>query len=120
MLFPGFIAGMGTEVQSKMYLPGPGYYTIRDLDDNAINGSWNLHHETRALKSGQYYEMFLTGPSIEGYSGYDKQQMRQTILNHEVTFRHQVCFFPILFRYKFEFYGYMVYYLNYLGGFVGF
>lgn len=80
---------MGTEVQSKMYLPGPGYYSIRDLDDNAGNGRrWDPHGRTS--KSGQYYDMFLASSSIDGYSGYEKQQLRQTILNHEFIFRNQL------------------------------
>lgn len=79
---------MGTEVQGKMYLPA--YYSMRDLNDATGNGSWPPHHESKTF--GQYYGIFSTRPATDGYMGYDKEQLRQTILTHETIFRHQVCF----------------------------
>ncbi|CAB4274959.1 unnamed protein product [Prunus armeniaca] len=80
--------GMGTEVQSKMYLPG--YYSVQKLSGNVGHGSWSLLHENKNLKNGQEYELFLTRPIMDGFHGCDKEQMRQTILKHESVFRHQV------------------------------
>ncbi|KAH7554528.1 hypothetical protein ACOSQ2_028314 [Xanthoceras sorbifolium] len=77
---------MGTEVQSKMYMPG--YYSLRDLNDNAGNGSWSLHQQKKIF--GQYREFFLTRPAIDVNEGNDKEQLRQTILKHECVFKHQL------------------------------
>ena len=85
---------MGTEVQSKMYIPS--YYSMRDVNDDASNSSWSLHHENKALMNGQYYDLFLTRQTVEGYLGYEKEQLRQTILRHESIFRHQVLFVMLL------------------------
>ncbi|KAI5340919.1 hypothetical protein L3X38_020193 [Prunus dulcis] len=79
---------MGTEVQSKMYLPG--YYSVQKLSSNVGHGSWSLLHENKNLKNGQQYELFLTRPIMDGFHARDKEQMRQTILKHESVFRHQL------------------------------
>ncbi|XP_059670393.1 uncharacterized protein LOC132315949 isoform X2 [Cornus florida] len=79
---------MGTEIQSKTYFPG--YYSMRNLNDNASTDFWALCHEERTLKNGQNYDLLLTRPFVDGYSGYDKEQLRQTILKHESIFRHQL------------------------------
>lgn len=85
-------AGMGTEVQSKMYLPG--CYSMKDLSNSASYGGWSLHHESKPLKNGQHYDIFLTRPIVDGFDfdGYNKEQLRQTIMKHESIFRHQVRF----------------------------
>ncbi|KAH0969555.1 hypothetical protein GBA52_028567 [Prunus armeniaca] len=82
------VSRMGTEVQSKMYLPG--YHSVQKLSSNVGHGSWSLLHENKNLKTGQQYELFLTRPIMDGFHGRDKEQMRQTILKHELVFRHQV------------------------------
>uniref|UniRef100_A0A5B6YXA3 DUF863 domain-containing protein n=1 Tax=Davidia involucrata TaxID=16924 RepID=A0A5B6YXA3_DAVIN len=79
---------MGTEIQSKTYLPG--YYSMKDLNNNAGSSIWGLYHEDKTLKYGQYFESFLTRPAMDGYLGYDREQLRQTILKHESIFRHQL------------------------------
>ncbi|XP_015879824.3 uncharacterized protein LOC107415920 isoform X1 [Ziziphus jujuba] len=81
---------MGTEVQSKMYLPG--CYSMKDLSNSASYGGWSLHHESKPLKNGQHYDIFLTRPIVDGFDfdGYNKEQLRQTIMKHESIFRHQV------------------------------
>ncbi|KAA8530407.1 hypothetical protein F0562_005116 [Nyssa sinensis] len=84
----GSFFGMGTEIQSKTYLPG--YYSMKDLNDNVGNSLWGLYHEEKTLKNGQYHESFFPRPAIDGYLGYDKEQLRQTILKHESIFRHQL------------------------------
>ncbi|KAG6720957.1 hypothetical protein I3842_03G088100 [Carya illinoinensis] len=81
---------MGAEVQCKMYLQG--YYSLKDLDNNAGKGTWPLHQEQKILRSGQpqYQDMFLTRPDIHRYEEYEKELLRQTILKHETIFRHQL------------------------------
>ena len=80
------LAGTGTEVHSNMKLPG--CYSLRNLNGNTGNVGWPFHQENR--NSGQYNDLLLTRLAM----GYDKEQMRQTILEHDSIFRHQVC--PLL------------------------
>ncbi|WCJ25650.1 hypothetical protein M5689_007520 [Euphorbia peplus] len=77
---------MGTKVQHKMYLPG--YYPTRDLNNGTGNGSWSSHNEDKTF--GQYYGIFSAQPAIDGYVGFEKEQLRQTILKHEMIFRQQL------------------------------
>ncbi|KAK4851808.1 hypothetical protein QYF36_018596 [Acer negundo] len=64
---------MGAEVQSKMYMPG--YYSLRDQQKNIF---------------GEYHDFFLTRPAIDVNEGNDKEHLRETILNHECVFKHQL------------------------------
>ncbi|GLU01841.1 hypothetical protein SLE2022_191230 [Rubroshorea leprosula] len=75
---------MGTEVQSKMHLPG--YYSLRDLSSDTGKVSWPLHHEKKNFEP--YNNLFLTRPAID--IGCDMEQLRETILKHESIFRHQL------------------------------
>lgn len=77
---------MGTKVQSKTYFPG--YHSMRDLNNNLCSGMWDLYREDKTLENSQY--SFFTRPAIDGYVGYEKQQLRQTILKQESMFRHQL------------------------------
>ncbi|XP_038695063.1 uncharacterized protein LOC119992448 isoform X2 [Tripterygium wilfordii] len=79
---------MGTEVESKMYLPE--YNSSRDVNDSARNGGWALNYEKRNLKSDQYGGAFSFRPLTDEYVGYYKEQVTRTILKHESIFRHQV------------------------------
>ncbi|XP_042498694.1 uncharacterized protein LOC122077028 [Macadamia integrifolia] len=79
---------MGTKVQCKSYLPG--YHSMRDLNEDANNGSWPLYYEDKTLKSGQYYNGFLPRPYTDVFLGYEKEMMKQTMLKHEAIFRGQV------------------------------
>ncbi|XP_044504565.1 uncharacterized protein LOC123224882 [Mangifera indica] len=77
---------MGTEVQSKMYLPV--YYSLRDLNDNTGSGSWSLCQQSNTF--GQYHDFFMSRQAIDVKEEHDKQQLRQTILKHESMFKHQL------------------------------
>ncbi|KAF5203100.1 putative T-box transcription factor [Thalictrum thalictroides] len=81
------MAGMGTKVHCKSYFPG--YCSMRDLNEDADSGSWPIYHEDRRLMVGQYYNDFLPRPPTDGYSEYDKEVLRQTMLKHEATFKTQ-------------------------------
>ncbi|KAM1544659.1 hypothetical protein ACFX10_045092 [Malus domestica] len=82
------IAGTGAEVQSKMHFPG--YYSIPNISSAVSHGSWSLLHDNRNLKNGQQYEVFLTRPVTDGFHGWHKEKLRQTILKHESIFKHQL------------------------------
>lgn len=84
---------MGTKIQSKTY--NPGYYSMRDLNNNAGNGMWALSDEDKTLKNGMFYDSFLTSSAVNTYIGHEREKMRQTILKHESVFRNQVFLFKL-------------------------
>lgn len=82
---------MGTEVESKMYLPG--YYSMKDISNSTAGyNGWSLHPESNLLKNGQQYGIYLSKPIMDGvdYDVFDKEKLRQTIMKHESIFRQQV------------------------------
>ncbi|KAM1015458.1 hypothetical protein ACFX2I_045219 [Malus domestica] len=68
----------------------PGYYSIPNISSAVSHGSWSLLHDNRNLKNGQQYEVFLTRPVTDGFHGWHKEKLRQTILKHESIFKHQL------------------------------
>ncbi|CBI27248.3 unnamed protein product, partial [Vitis vinifera] len=79
---------MGTKVQCKSYLPG--YYSMRDLNEDSNSGGWPLYYGDKTLTNGQYYNGFLPRAIADAYTGYDKDVLKQTMLEHEAIFKDQV------------------------------
>ncbi|XP_023771401.1 uncharacterized protein LOC111920059 [Lactuca sativa] len=79
---------MATKVQSKTYFPG----SMMDLNNGFCNSMWDPYHDDRASASekSQCYNSFMMMQAMDGYSGYAKEQMRQTILKQDSIFRHQL------------------------------
>lgn len=94
-MFIELIAGMGTEIQSKMYLPG--YYSIPTLTSNVGHGGWSLLNENKSLTNGQQYDILSMRPVVDGFHESSKEQVRQMILKHESIFKHQVYVLQPLF-----------------------
>ncbi|CAN4079421.1 unnamed protein product [Withania somnifera] len=78
---------MGTKVQCKTYVPG--FCSTSDLNNNGTNTQWLLNHENKSRKRSQYTDSILLEPT-DGYFECDREKMRQTILQHETIFRHQL------------------------------
>ncbi|XP_041014533.1 uncharacterized protein LOC121257556 [Juglans microcarpa x Juglans regia] len=87
---------MGTKVHCKSYLPG--FYPMRDLNENSNSCSWPLYYGDKTMVNGQYYNAFLPRAATDLYPGYDKDVVKQTILKHEETFRTQVYELHRLYR----------------------
>ncbi|PSR88418.1 ADP-dependent glucokinase [Actinidia chinensis var. chinensis] len=79
---------MGTKVHGKSYLPG--YYSMRDLNEDSGSSNWPLFYGDRTLANGQYCNGFLPRTVTNAYSGYEKHALKQTMLEHEAIFKHQV------------------------------
>ncbi|XP_004298397.1 PREDICTED: uncharacterized protein LOC101294655 [Fragaria vesca subsp. vesca] len=79
---------MGTKMQCKSYLPG--YYSVRDLNEDPNNCSWPLYYGDKTLPNTQYYNGFLQRAPIDAYQGYGKDAVKQTMLKHEAIFKNQV------------------------------
>ncbi|CAN6477372.1 unnamed protein product [Victoria cruziana] len=79
---------MGAKVQCNTYLPG--YYHMRDLNDDTRSTICSQFYDDRMMKSGQFCNGFMQH-SMDGYSEYEKEMLKQTMLKHEAIFRKQVC-----------------------------
>ncbi|XWS64209.1 hypothetical protein CRYUN_Cryun06bG0166800 [Craigia yunnanensis] len=87
---------MGTKVQSKSYLPG--YYSMRDLNEDSNSCSWPLYYGDKTLINGQYYNSFFPRAIVDAYPGYDKDMLKRTMLEHEAIFKNQVSELHCLYR----------------------
>ncbi|KAJ0905858.1 hypothetical protein HanPSC8_Chr07g0298861 [Helianthus annuus] len=76
------VAGMAAKVQAKTYFHG----SMMDLNNGLCNVMWDPYRDDR----NQSYNSFLMSQTMDGYSGYPKEQMRRTILNQESVFKHQL------------------------------
>lgn len=86
--------GMGTKVQCKSYLPG--YYPMREFNEDS-NNNWSMYYGEKTFSKRQYCKGFL--PSVpDVYARYDKDIVKQTMLEHEAIFRNQVCELHRLYR----------------------
>ena len=75
-------------MHSKSYLPG--YYSMRDLNEDSGSSNWPLFYGDRTLANGQYCNGFLPRTVTNAYSGYEKHALKQTMLEHEAIFKDQV------------------------------
>lgn len=77
-------------MQCKSYLPG--YYSVRDLNEDPNNCSWPVYYGDKTLSNRQYCNGFLPRANADAYPGYDKDVVKQTMLEHEAIFKNQVHF----------------------------
>uniref|UniRef100_A0A7N0TSR6 Uncharacterized protein n=1 Tax=Kalanchoe fedtschenkoi TaxID=63787 RepID=A0A7N0TSR6_KALFE len=75
---------MGSEVQLERYIHG--YNAMRELGDDVSSGAWN------------YYDRQFQGTAVELYSEYDKDVLKQKMLEHDAVFRRQVSELHRLYR----------------------
>lgn len=90
-MIPHFLAGMGTKVQCKSYLPGYNN-SMRDLNEDSNSSSWpHFYGDKSSLTNAQYYNNnFMPRTVTDSYPGYDKDVLKQKMLEHETIFKSQV------------------------------
>ncbi|XP_016436300.1 uncharacterized protein LOC107762455 isoform X1 [Nicotiana tabacum] len=88
--------GMGTQVHCKGYLPS--YYSMRDLNEDSNSSSWPLFYGDKTLPNGQYCNGFTSRTITDAYPGYDKDILKQKMLEHEAIFKNQVVELHRLYR----------------------
>ncbi|KAK7362413.1 hypothetical protein VNO77_04524 [Canavalia gladiata] len=76
---------MGTKVQSL-----PGYYSMRDLNEESSSCGWPLFYGDKTVTNGQYYPKYLSSAAADVCSAYDKDVLKQMMLEHEAVFKNQV------------------------------
>ncbi|KAM0987130.1 hypothetical protein ACFX13_011510 [Malus domestica] len=87
---------MGTKMECKSYMPG--FYSVRDLNEDPNNCSWPLYYGDKTLSNRQYCNGFLPRATSDAFPGYDKDVVKQTMLEHEATFKKQVSELHRLYR----------------------
>ncbi|XP_075103276.1 uncharacterized protein LOC107762455 isoform X2 [Nicotiana tabacum] len=87
---------MGTQVHCKGYLPS--YYSMRDLNEDSNSSSWPLFYGDKTLPNGQYCNGFTSRTITDAYPGYDKDILKQKMLEHEAIFKNQVVELHRLYR----------------------
>jgi hypothetical protein len=80
---------MGTKVQCESYFPG--YFSMRDLNEDSNSCSWPLFYGDKTFTNGQYYNDYLPRVVADAYPANDKDVVKRTMLKHEAIFRKQVC-----------------------------
>lgn len=68
----------------------PGFFSSRDLTVGDNGGAWTLYNTEKILNNVHPHNVFSPLPSIDQFSVYEKEVLRQTILQHESIFRDQV------------------------------
>lgn len=79
-------------MQIENYLPA--HYPMKDLNRESNGASWPSCFGESNLSNGQLYYGFLPRTIVDSHPGYDKDFVKQTMLEHEAIFKNQVyiCF----------------------------
>ncbi|XP_060184343.1 uncharacterized protein LOC132614023 [Lycium barbarum] len=86
---------METQVHCKGYIPA--YYSMSYLSEDS-NNRWPLHYGEKIYTKAQYCNGFMSSTTIDADPGYDKDVLKQKILEHEETFKNQVFELHRLYR----------------------
>ncbi|GMH27586.1 hypothetical protein Nepgr_029429 [Nepenthes gracilis] len=84
---------MGTKVQFDYYSPGDN--SMRDLSCESNKGSWLACYGDNGFHNGQNYYGFLPRDSDQGY---EKDIVKQTMVEHDAVFKNQVYELHRLYR----------------------
>lgn len=68
----------------------PVCYTTKDLTVSDNGRTWLLNNNVKIGKSGHGYDGLFPPCHVNQYQGYDKEVLRQTILQQEAAFKDQV------------------------------
>ncbi|KAJ8760943.1 hypothetical protein K2173_021981 [Erythroxylum novogranatense] len=80
---------MGTKVHCDSYLQG--HFSMKDLTEDSNSCNWHLYYGDKSFVNGQCYNGFLPRAVTDTYPGYDKDVLKRTMLEHEATFKNQLC-----------------------------
>ncbi|KAL4304590.1 hypothetical protein GQ457_10G028870 [Hibiscus cannabinus] len=87
---------MGTKLQSESYLPG--FYSMRNFNEDSNSCSWPLYYGDKTLTNGQYYNSFFPKAVADSYPQHDKDRLKRKMLEHEAIFQNQVSELHRLYR----------------------
>ncbi|KAJ4825324.1 hypothetical protein Tsubulata_043499 [Turnera subulata] len=87
---------MGTKVHCDSYFPG--YFSMRDLNENSNSCSWPFYYGDKTFANAQYYNGFLPSTIADVYPGNEKDAVKRTMLEHEAIFKTQLYELHRLYR----------------------
>ncbi|XP_059278351.1 uncharacterized protein LOC132032694 isoform X1 [Lycium ferocissimum] len=73
---------MGTQVHYKGYM--------RDLSEDSNSSNWPLFYGDKTFTNGQYCNGFMSRTKTDAYPGYNKDVLKEKMLEHESIFKNQV------------------------------
>lgn len=68
----------------------PGYYSMTDMNEDSNSSSWSPYYGDKNLLNGQYYNGMLQKTVRDEYTGYEKDVLRQKMIEHDMIFKNQV------------------------------
>ncbi|KAK1386817.1 hypothetical protein POM88_014995 [Heracleum sosnowskyi] len=86
---------MGTTAHCESYTPG--YYS-RDMNEDSNSSSWSPFHRDKNLLTGHYYNGFVQRTVRDECAGYEKDVLKQKMMEHEMVFKNQVYELHRLYR----------------------
>ena len=63
---------------------------MRDLNEESSSCGWPLYYGDKTLANGQYYHNYMSSATADASSAYDKDAVKQMMLEHEAIFKNQV------------------------------
>lgn len=63
---------------------------MRDLNEDSNSSSWPHFYGDKTLTSGQYFNGYVQRTVTDACPGYDKDTLKQKMLEHEAIFKNQV------------------------------
>ncbi|XP_074309674.1 uncharacterized protein LOC141644120 [Silene latifolia] len=87
---------MATKVQIENCLRGQS--STRDISHESNGGSWPSCYTDGSLPKGRFHYSYLARTIADSHPGYDKDVVKQTMLEHEAIFKDQVYELHRLYR----------------------
>ncbi|WOH16391.1 hypothetical protein DCAR_0935944 [Daucus carota subsp. sativus] len=79
---------MGTKVHCESYTPG--YYSIRDMNEDLSTSIWSPFHGDKNLLNGHYCEGFMQRTVRDRYPENEKDVLKVKMIEHDTVFKNQV------------------------------
>lgn len=71
---------------------------MRDINEDSNSSSWPLFYGDKTLTNGHYYNGFIPRTIADSNLGWDKDALKQKMLEHEAIFKNQVYELHRLYR----------------------
>lgn len=63
---------------------------MRDLNEDSNSSNWPLFYGDKTFTNGQYCNGFMSRTKMDAYPGYNKDVLKEKMLEHESIFKDQV------------------------------
>lgn len=63
---------------------------MTDMNEDSNSSGWSPYYGDKNLLNGQYYNGMLQKTVRDEYTGYEKDVLRQKMIEHDMIFKNQV------------------------------